>query len=59
MMLRKPLKEVIRHEYEGACRYTGYNNNRIRLFLSCGHETTRKQSQGVPQKAACYECSKI
>ena len=45
-------------EYFGACRYTGYIDKSIRLFLECGHEQTRKASQGVPQKARCRDCER-
>jgi hypothetical protein len=52
----KPLREVVRSEYFGACRYTGYVDRSIRLHLSCGHEVTRKASAGIPKRAGCYEC---
>ncbi len=45
-------------EYFGACRYTGYLDKSIRLFLECGHEQTRKASGGVPKKARCRECER-
>lgn len=50
------LRRVVDHKYVGACRYTGYANKRIRLTLACGHQTTRKASQGIPAKAFCREC---
>lgn len=56
--MAKPLRKVLRAAYEGACRYTGYEAITIRLWLECGHETTRKASQGIPSRAGCYECGK-
>lgn len=54
-MILQPVKNI---EYVGACRYTGYVARSIKLILACGHETTRKASQGVPKKARCKECER-
>lgn len=53
------LQRVKTYEYVGACRYTGYIARSIRLTLECGHEQTRKVSQGVPNRARCIECERI
>lgn len=50
------LQTVVKFEYTGACRYTGYVARSIKLTLKCGHETFRKASAGVPLKARCKEC---
>lgn len=52
------LRAVKTHEYVGASRYTGYSHKSIRLFLECGHDLSRKASQGVPAKARCRECER-
>jgi hypothetical protein len=52
------LQLVTEHEYCGACQYTGYIDKAIRLTLKCGHEQTRKASQGVPRRARCRDCEK-
>lgn len=53
------LQPVRAHEYVGGCRYTGYEDKRIRLHLACGHEqSSRKASQGVPTRARCTECER-
>ena len=54
-----PLVPVRRHEYTGACRYTGYQNKTIKLFLECGHMQFRKLSQGVPARARCSKCREV
>lgn len=51
-----PLRAVLRFEWCGASRYTGYEPKSVRLFLACGHELFRKQSQGVPKNARCRDC---
>jgi hypothetical protein len=52
------LRRVIKSEYVGACRYTGYVARSIRLTLACGHEQVRKASAGIPMKAKCPECAR-
>lgn len=53
------LQPVIRFEYVGACRYTGYEAKAIKLTLECGHDqASRKASMGVPQKARCRDCAR-
>ena len=53
------LQRVINFRYVGACRYTGYEDKSIELFLACCHEQPyRKASQGVPQRARCQECER-
>jgi len=52
------LRRVQNLHYVGACRYTGYEHKSIRLELDCGHEITRKASQGVPSRARCKECER-
>lgn len=52
------LQLVTDHEYCGACQYTGYIDKAIRLTLKCGHEQTRKASQGVPRRARCRDCER-
>lgn len=52
------LRRVVKYEYVGACRYTGYIAKSIHLTLECGHEQFRKASQGVPLRAKCLECTK-
>lgn len=49
-------RKVIKIEYVGACRYTGYIARSIKLSLECGHELVRKASAGIPDKAKCREC---
>jgi hypothetical protein len=49
---------VMSHEWVGASRYTGYTDKSIRLTLACGHQQTRKASQGLPMKARCRECER-
>lgn len=49
-------KRVIKSQYCGACRYTGYVHKSIRLHLECGHEQYRKRSAGTPGKARCPNC---
>jgi hypothetical protein len=53
------LRAVKSFEYVGACRYTGYVHKSIRLYLECGHDQSRKASQGVPRRARCDECEKL
>ena len=31
----------------------------IRLFLVCGHEVSRKLSQGVPRRTRCRDCERV
>lgn len=50
------LRKVIRVDYVGACRYTGYVPRSIKLHLECGHKLVRKASTGVPERAKCREC---
>ena len=50
------MRRVVKSEYVGACRYTGYIAKSIQLTLECGHEQFRKASQGIPLKAKCREC---
>lgn len=52
------LQDVQEIEYVGACRYTGYIARSISLKLACGHEVTRKASQGIPKRARCAECER-
>jgi hypothetical protein len=51
-----PLRAVLRYEYVGASRYTGYVAKSIRLILVCGHDNYRKASQGAPSRARCRQC---
>lgn len=53
-----PLVKVVNHRFVGGCRYTGYVDKSIRLFLACGHDQQRKVSQGVPARARCVECER-
>lgn len=53
-----PLIPVARFKYVGACRYTGYVHKSIRLYLECGHEQQRKESQGVPARVRCRDCGR-
>lgn len=52
------MRKVKKFDYVGACRYTGYQNKSIRLYLTCGHEIQRKASCGVPKRARCTDCEK-
>jgi len=56
--MKRIMRDVTSHEYCGASRYTGYVARSVRLFLSCGHESVRKSSQGVPRRAKCHECTR-
>jgi hypothetical protein len=52
-----PILQAVKNiDYIGACRYTGYIAQSIRLTLECGHEQTRKASAGVPKRARCKDC---
>lgn len=58
-MMAKPVYQpVVRTEYVGACRYTGYIDRSIRFYLACGHEVTRKASQGTPTRIKCRDCGR-
>ena len=54
---RLVMRRVVKSEWVGACRYTGYIAKSVRLILDCGHEIVRKASQGIPRKSKCRECS--
>lgn len=52
------LRQVTASRYGGASRYTGYKRSRIFLKLECGHEQSRKASEGCPMRARCRDCER-
>lgn len=58
--LPDPFREVLKVEWTGASRYTGYIAKSLRIQLKCGHELFRKGSQGIPKgRCRCRECGMI
>jgi hypothetical protein len=59
------LRKVIKSEYVGASRYTGYVDKSIRLTFECGHDVTHKASnyngvgKSVPERARCRDCEHL
>lgn len=51
-------RQVATSRLGGASRYTGYRRSRIFLTLECGHEQSRKASEGCPNRARCRDCER-
>jgi hypothetical protein len=49
-------RKVMRVNYVGASRYTGYRNRTAKLKLECGHLRYQKASQFVGERARCRDC---
>jgi hypothetical protein len=55
--MKAVMRKVVRVEFFGGNRYTGYQDRRARVFMECGHVRVRKANLVGSNTAKCPECT--